>query len=419
MIHEDLILTAAHCATGNSSNRVYVGVYYTLVGLYREVVSQSVHPLFGSSNLGYDFMVMKLDRAVRNESITPVKLNKNSNYPANYDNLTVIGMGVENVTTSVNSPVLKEAQVQAFPNTRCAEMYGDEWSSGETMLCAGSELGGVDSCRGDSGGPILDSEQVQVGVVSFGRGCGEKLWPGVYARISGAIDWINEQICLLADRPPHWCFEGETKLEAVLQFSEADNLALNETLLSHIFHYQTNTTNITDEAKPHNLTEIKEVTDSTNNLPTSINATSIQEQTFSLRIDVMFDLYARETSWTLQKSDSREIIGHLEPYTMREPGLVSTVVDGILPGNYTFRITDTAKDGICCGVYGNGYVDIYLLNLPGQNSTEEVLVWHQRGDFGAEAETLFHLPLSGIDETVTANNDTATLQSANGRGSAP
>lgn len=45
----------------------------------------------------------------------------------------------------------------------------------------------------DSGGPLLRNG-VQVGIVSYGKGCGEKT-PGVYSRVSYAGDWIKETAC--------------------------------------------------------------------------------------------------------------------------------------------------------------------------------------------------------------------------------
>ena len=55
-----------------------------------------------------------------------------------------------------------------------------------------------DSCKGDSGGPLLlkgeGTERIQIGIVSYGpRNCGSGL-PGVYTRVSAYIDWIQRNL---------------------------------------------------------------------------------------------------------------------------------------------------------------------------------------------------------------------------------
>ena len=54
------------------------------------------------------------------------------------------------------------------------------------MVGAGPPDGGSDACFGDSGGPLLvgrGSTLRQIGVVSFGLGCGRAGHPGVYSRL--------------------------------------------------------------------------------------------------------------------------------------------------------------------------------------------------------------------------------------------
>ncbi len=48
------------------------------------------------------------------------------------------------------------------------------------------------SKQGDSGGPLYDSEGVQVGIVSYGYGCGHPGTPGIYTQVSHYLDWIKD-----------------------------------------------------------------------------------------------------------------------------------------------------------------------------------------------------------------------------------
>jgi len=38
--------------------------------------------------------------------------------------------------------------------------------------------------QGDSGGPLINDRREMVGIVSWGTGCGEPNYPGVYANIA-------------------------------------------------------------------------------------------------------------------------------------------------------------------------------------------------------------------------------------------
>lgn len=66
----------------------------------------------------------------------------------------------------------------------------------DQQLCAGSYDKERDTCEGDSGGPLQIYHDIYcmykiVGVTSFGKGCGTAGLPGIYARVSNYIDWIE------------------------------------------------------------------------------------------------------------------------------------------------------------------------------------------------------------------------------------
>lgn len=51
--------------------------------------------------------------------------------------------------------------------------------------------------QGDSGGPLLvthDGHATLVGIVSFGYGCGNAAYPGIYTRIFWHVSWIKNEI---------------------------------------------------------------------------------------------------------------------------------------------------------------------------------------------------------------------------------
>lgn len=62
------------------------------------------------------------------------------------------------------------------------------------QVCAGLEQGGKDSCQGDSGGPLVAFDRrgcpYQVGIVSWGAGCGGAKDYGVYTRVSNHAGWL-------------------------------------------------------------------------------------------------------------------------------------------------------------------------------------------------------------------------------------
>ena len=106
--------------------------------------------------------------------------------------LTVTGWGTLQFGAYSGPDRLRKAVVDVFPKDKCHKIYpGTLWK-----FCAGKKAGGVDSCQGDSGGPIVFEDRAQdhftvVGLVSFGRGCGERGYPGAYTDLRYFLEFIR------------------------------------------------------------------------------------------------------------------------------------------------------------------------------------------------------------------------------------
>jgi secreted trypsin-like serine protease len=96
---------------------------------------------------------------------------------------TVYGGAGVNALRAATVPIV------ADPTCRSSLYYGTAFDSA-TMVCAGFPEGGVDTCNGDSGGPLespLEGGGYRlVGITSWGFRCAQPNAPGVYTRIAQA-----------------------------------------------------------------------------------------------------------------------------------------------------------------------------------------------------------------------------------------
>ena len=87
-------------------------------------------------------------------------------------------------------------RVPVITNAACESDYSGKIT--DSMMCAGYQgQGGKDACQGDSGGPLVcnnNGNAVIVGAVSWGFGCADPNFPGVYARVTHFLDWIKSNM---------------------------------------------------------------------------------------------------------------------------------------------------------------------------------------------------------------------------------
>eukprot|EP00984_Skeletonema_dohrnii_P002303 scaffold798_cov142-Skeletonema_dohrnii-CCMP3373.AAC.8 len=201
LIAKDMVLSAAHCAyDGGTPNYDAVIKQHDHSEWWDQdldrvdAAREYIHPDYSENTNNFDVMVVKLARPT-SANVATVKLNSSNSKPFPNASVSVVGWGV--TQTGYTSDELKEVEVKAVSQASCRSSYGFNTIT-DTMLCAADP--NEDSCQGDSGGPLFlkgenASEDEQVGIVSWGYGCADSNYPGVYVRVSAVHDFIKGIVC--------------------------------------------------------------------------------------------------------------------------------------------------------------------------------------------------------------------------------
>lgn len=190
------VMTAGHCleSEGIAANKstVSVGINPTGAG-EKSIIARTwidaerivLHPNYSMPN--NDIALIKL---VSPTDVTPVTLATDSNNLVG-QYATIVGLGsttrqkiYEDVDNQLPA-VLQETQVPIINWSTCNDLYRDGVPA--NLICAGyPNPESTDACSGDSGGPMYlnkAGQKVQLGIVSFGSGCGVGN-PGGYTDVS-------------------------------------------------------------------------------------------------------------------------------------------------------------------------------------------------------------------------------------------
>ena len=209
-IGNNCVLTAAHCFFNDEGQFVNNPEAWTVImgslengtgGTSYSVLSIHINPTYNFDTFDGDIAILKLSRSPSLDGFVPVPLVTLPLVPVLEPvgkNTVVMGFGLTS-DGGEPSPVLLDADLVIIS---IGSSEGTLYPPGEitvNMLTAGNVNPIRDACQGDSGGPLVslnpvDSQLYQVGIVSFGEGCGILGFPGVYTRVSQYLDWIKE-IC--------------------------------------------------------------------------------------------------------------------------------------------------------------------------------------------------------------------------------
>ncbi|KAG8519800.1 Granzyme A [Galemys pyrenaicus] len=198
LIRDDWVLTAAHCALKNKS-QIILGAHSKNKDEPEKQTmfpkKQIAYPCYDPETKESDLKLVQLNKkATINKNVAILPLPKNGDDVKPETKCQVAGWGTVGNRKS-SSDTLKEVNVTIIDRKICNDKSHYNYSPviGLNMICAGNLKGGMDSCDGDSGSPLICEGKFR-GITSFGRSgrCGAPQYPGVYTLLTKKhLNWIK------------------------------------------------------------------------------------------------------------------------------------------------------------------------------------------------------------------------------------
>lgn len=224
IVAPNIILTAAHCVYQRDSSllKIRAGEYDTRSGSRVEPLPHQdirvshvyIHPKYNPKVLYNDIALITTEQPFNvSQNVGSICIPLiNSDFAANtaYDSRQCLATGWGKDAFGADAryqTTLKKVDLSLVSHDQCQKRLrgtrlGPYYILDQSFLCAGGEEG-ADTCEGDGGGPLIcalksdPNRYVQVGIVSWGIGCGTNV-PAVYASLHSNINWLTEQYTVLA-----------------------------------------------------------------------------------------------------------------------------------------------------------------------------------------------------------------------------
>eukprot|EP01025_Chloroclados_australasicus_P041090 TRINITY_DN432_c0_g1_i3.p1 TRINITY_DN432_c0_g1~~TRINITY_DN432_c0_g1_i3.p1 ORF type:complete len:589 (-),score=13.11 TRINITY_DN432_c0_g1_i3:541-2220(-) len=214
LISEGVVLTAAHCLWEGDWDMRKTGTYEGQVDdVLRVAISPHCRHQEGYARVKVEKYYIHEDYqgsvGMGNSDIAILKLEGHLNYDVTYptyedsdtyfqsDNLVILGWGSMNEQEGRSIEIFR-ATVEPLQKAQI-QLRTDNYCVSEMTFCAvgisENTIEVIDTCGGDSGGPVLvinGNKVVQVGITSFGYGdncVGQTL--GIYTDVRYFVPWIN------------------------------------------------------------------------------------------------------------------------------------------------------------------------------------------------------------------------------------
>uniref|UniRef100_A0A3B4WAH6 trypsin n=1 Tax=Seriola lalandi dorsalis TaxID=1841481 RepID=A0A3B4WAH6_SERLL len=192
LVNENWVVSAAHCY--KSRIEVRLGEHHIRVteGSEQFISGSRMirNPYYNRYTLANDIMLIKLSKpATLNQYVQPVALPTSCAPAGTMCKVSGWGNTMSSCEMCLQSLTIHPYLTLYFHFlTDCNNSYPGMIDN--TMFCAGYLEGGKDSCQGDSGGPVVCNGELQ-GVVSWGYGCAERNYPGVYSKVCVQTEWLH------------------------------------------------------------------------------------------------------------------------------------------------------------------------------------------------------------------------------------
>jgi trypsin len=195
LVRPDKVVTAAHCMVRPIGTYTAVQGRADLrdddTGRTSAISKIWIHPGYNTTHHRNDFAVLTLARPFTGVPTLPLETNPKADRRGVVP--TVYGWG--NTADTGPDDTLQKLAVPNLGDAACLanKEYVDNGYAAGSNICAGYLDGSGDACQGDSGGPLVLNGRL-LGIVSWGKGCAERGYPGVYAEIAPVAKTLQAEI---------------------------------------------------------------------------------------------------------------------------------------------------------------------------------------------------------------------------------